>query len=152
MDRYLDKSMPIEKAVPAASKNIRSTLTVYPLSTADAPPATEFINVSGKDMHVILPNDYSAFEKLYVLIQTELESYLGPEARGMMAAIGIEKGKPFAPDARMKKILTDASAIGNGAARAISYFPRNPGNLTYKDSDAWVPAPSATDVKARFER
>ena len=48
----------------------------------------------------------------------------------MMAAIGIEKGKPFNPDARMKKILTDAAAIGNAAARAISYFPRDPGNLT----------------------
>lgn len=140
MRGYLDKSMPIAKAVPAASKNIRSTLKVYPLSTADAPPATEFINVSGKDMQVILPNDYSAFEKLHGLMQTEPESYLGPEARGMMAAIGIEKGKPFAPDARMKKILTDAAAIANGAARAISYFPRDPGNLTYKDGDAWVTA------------
>ena len=37
MRGYLDKSMPIEKAVPAASKNIRSTLKVYPLSAADTP-------------------------------------------------------------------------------------------------------------------
>ena len=80
MRGYLDKSMPIEKAVPAASKNIRSTLKVYPLSTAKNPPATEFINVTGKDMHVILPNDYSAFEKLHALIQGEPDSYLGPEA------------------------------------------------------------------------
>ena len=33
------------------------------------------------------------------------------------ASIGIQKGKPFAPDARMKKILTDAVAIGNATAR-----------------------------------
>ena len=83
----------------------------------------EFINVSGRSMNTILPNDYSFFENLHALIQTEPDDYLGPEAKGMMAAIGIEKGKPFNPDARMKRILTDAAAIGNAAARAISYFP-----------------------------
>ena len=95
---------------------------------------------------MVLPNDYSAFEKLHALIQTEPEDYLGPEAKGMMAAIGIEKGKPFNPDARMKKILTDAADIANGAARAISYFPRDPGNLTFKDSEAWVTAYADKDT------
>ena len=102
--------------------------------------------MSGKDMHMIVPNDYSAFEKLHALIQTEPDDYLGPEAKGMMAAVGIEKGKPFNPDARMKKILTDAAAIGNGAARSISYFPRDPGNLTFKDSKAWVTAYADKDT------
>jgi len=146
MRGYLDKSVPLAEAIPAASKNIRTTLKVYPLSTKDNPPATEFINVSGKKMEVILPNDYSAFEKLHALIQGEPDDYLGPEAKGMMAAIGIEKGKPFEPDARMKKILTDAAAIANGAARAISYFPRDPGNLTFKDSEAWVTAYADKDT------
>ena len=64
----------------------------------------------------------------------------------MMAAIGIEKGKPFEPDARMKKILTDAAAIGNAAARAISYFPREPGNLIYGEDSAWVMAYANKDT------
>jgi hypothetical protein len=64
----------------------------------------------------------------------------------MMAAIGIEKGKPFNPDARMKRILNDAMTIANGAARAISYFPRDPGNLTFKDSEAWVTAYADKDT------
>ena len=146
MRGYLDKTLPKEQAIPSASKNIRSTLKVYPLSTANNPPAMEFINVTGKDMHMIVPNDYSAFEKLHALIQGEPDDYLGKEAKGMMAAIGIEKGKPFNPDDRMKKILTDAAAIGNGAARAISYFPRDPGNLTFKDSKAWVTAYADKDT------
>ncbi|MGB5514260.1 MAG: DUF1254 domain-containing protein, partial [Thermoanaerobaculia bacterium] len=37
MRGYLDKSLPIEKAIPAASKNIRDTLKVYPLSTVQNP-------------------------------------------------------------------------------------------------------------------
>ena len=140
MRGYLDKKLPLDKAIPAASANIRNTLKVYPLSRKDRQPKMEFINVSGKKMNTILPNDYTFFEKLHDLIQGEPDDYLGPEAKGMMAAIGIEKGKPFKPDARMKKILTDAAAIGNVAARAISFFPREPGNLIYGEDSAWMMA------------
>ena len=143
---YLDKSLPLDKAIPAASANIRDNMRIYPLSQADNPPATEFINVSGKKMNTILPNDASFFEKLHKLIQQEPDDYLGPEAKGMMAAIGIEKGKPFKPDARMKKILADAAAIGNAAARTISYFPRETGNMLYGENSAWVMAYADKDT------
>ena len=146
MRGYLDKSMPIKKAIPAASANIRNTLKVYPLASKNNPPAMKFVNLSGTAINGVLPNDFTAYEKLHALIQTEPDDYLGPEAKGMMAAIGIEKGKPFNPDARMKKILNDAMAIANGAARAISYFPRDPGNLTFKDSEAWVTAYADKDT------
>ncbi len=136
----------LDKGVEAASQNIRNTLKVYPLAKASDPPAMEFINVSGKKMNTVVPNDYSFFEKLHTLIQGEPEDYLGPEAKGMMASIGIEKGKPFEPDDRMKKILTDAAAIGNAAARSISYFPRDPGNLTYGQNSAWVTAYADKDT------
>jgi hypothetical protein len=32
----------------------------------------------------------------------------------------IEKGKPFAPDTRMKGILTEAATVGNATARALT--------------------------------
>ncbi len=137
---YLDKKLPLDQAIPKASANIRDNLKVYPLSTKNNPPKTKFTNISGKNINTILPNDYSAFEILHDLIQGEPDDYLGPEAKGMMAAIGIEKGKPFKPDARMKKILTDAAAIANAAARSVSYFPRNPGNLTYGEDSSWMVA------------
>jgi hypothetical protein len=143
---YLDKTLPLDEAIPAASANIRDTMKIYPLSTKDNPPATEFINVSGKEMNTIVPNDFSFFEKLHDLIQGEPDDYLGPEAKGMMAAIGIVKGQPFAPDDRMKEILTDAAAIGNTAARAISYFPRDPGNNLYGEDSAWIMAYANKDT------
>jgi len=128
----------LDKGIEAASENIRNNLKVYPLAKASNPPAMEFINVSGKEVNTVLPNDVSAFEKLDTLIQQEPEDYLGPEAKGLMAAIGIVKGQPFNPDARMKAILTDAAAIGNAAARAISYSPREPGQFIYDKTSAWV--------------
>jgi hypothetical protein len=39
--------------------------------------------------------------------------------------IGIEKGKPFASDERMKKILTDAANIGAVNARTLGYKIRD---------------------------
>lgn len=136
----------LDKGIEAASQNIRNNLKVYPLAKASSPPKMGFTNVSGKTMKMVLPNDYSAYEKLHALIQGEPEDYLGPEAKGMMAAIGIEKGKPFNPDARMEKVLTDAVAIGNAAARSISYFPRDPGNYTYGPDSAWVMAYADKDT------
>ncbi len=136
----------LDNGIKAASENIRNNLKVYPLASKTNPPKMEFVNVSGKSMEVVVPNDFSLFEGLHELIQTEPDSYLGPEAKGMMAAIGIEKGKPFAPDARMKNILVDAAAIANAAARAISYYPRDPGNMTYGPDSAWVTAYADKDT------
>lgn len=136
----------LDKGIKAASENIRNNLKVYPLAMRENPPKMEFINVSGKKVNTVVPNDDSFFEKLHTLIQQEPDDFLGPEARGMMAAIGIEKGKPFSPDTRMKKILIDAAAIGNTAARAISYFPRDPGNMTYGEDSAWVMAYADKDT------
>ncbi len=147
---YLDKKLPLDKAIRTASANIRDKMKVYPLVQANNPPKTEFINVSGKNFNTVLPNDVSFFTKLHDLIQREPDDFLGPEAKGMMAAIGIEKGKPFAPDARMKKILKDAASIGNAAARTISFFPRYPGNMIYGNKSAWMMA--YADKDTTFEK
>jgi hypothetical protein len=56
-----------------------------------------------------------------------------PELMGPLAAIGIIKGKPFAPDARMKKILTDAVALANATSRTLTMKPRDPNWYYYPD-------------------
>ena len=129
----------LTNGIKAASDNIRDHLKVYPLSKADNPPAMEFVNVSGNNLNTVVPNDDTYFEKLNELIQGEAVGFLDPERAGRMAAIGIVKGQPFKPDERMKKILADAAAIGNAAARAITFYPRYLGQRTYQDSTAdWL--------------
>lgn len=49
---------------------------------------------------------------------------------------GIEHGKPFAPDARMKKVLTEAAAAGDATARALTYRMREKEAFCYEGS-AW---------------
>ena len=48
------------------------------------------------------------------------------------------KGKPFAPDARMKKILTDAAALGNATSRSLLLNPRGAEGFSYYPGSAWT--------------
>ncbi len=54
-------------------------------------------------------------------IQAEPARFHNPELAGQLAAIGIVKGKEFKPDERMKKILTDAAAVGNATGRVLNW-------------------------------
>jgi hypothetical protein len=109
---------------------------VYPLSKAGNPPKMEFINGSKKPVNTIHANDHSFYAELNEVIQREPVDFIDPELRGLAASIGIIKGKKFAPDARMKKILTDAVAVGNATARALTFRNRDPRTPIYEKS-AW---------------
>ena len=84
-------------------------------------PETKFVEGSGKAFNTIPPNDYSFFETIDANVQDEPAGSYDVELAGQLAAIGIVKGKPFKPDARMKKILADAAAVGNAAGRVLNW-------------------------------
>ena len=92
---------------------------------------------SGKVMNTIPPNDFSYYEMLNDVVQQEPATALDPELMGPLAAIGIIKGKPFAPDARMKKILTEELAVANATSRILLMNPRDPSWFYYPGS-AWM--------------
>jgi len=119
----------IARGLDVAKKNVVDNLRVYPLARKDSPPEMEFISGSGKAFNTIHANDYTFYEHLNEVIQKEPLDMLDAETRGLFASIGMAKGKPFEPDARMKKILTDAVAIANAAARSIVWYPRIDGTM-----------------------
>ena len=93
------------------------------------PPAV-FHEGTGKAFSTIPPSDFSYYEVLNEIVQQEPATSLGEELMGPVAAIGIVKGKPFAPDARMKKILTEAAALGNATSRSLFMTPREADAVT----------------------
>ena len=117
--------------------SVKKNLRVYPLSQAANPAGMKFVNISGKAFNTIGPGDYSSFELLNRIIQDEPSDALDPDTLGLFASIGIEKGKPFAPDARMKKILMDAAAVGDATSRSLTYETRIKDAYFYPNS-AWV--------------
>jgi hypothetical protein len=119
---------------------IKKTLKIYPytpggvgtsIATAlegkvrlernPAIPETKFVEGGGKAFNTIPPSDYGFFEMINENVQQEPATSYDVELAGQLAAIGIVKGKPFKPDARMKKILTDAAAVGNAAGRVLNW-------------------------------
>jgi hypothetical protein len=99
-------------------------------------PPTKFIEGSGKAFNTIPPGDYGFFEMINENVQQEPAASYDVELAGQLAAIGIVKGKPFNPDARMKKILTDAAAVGNATGRVLNwrYAVAHPDWSYYPDS------------------
>ena len=114
-----------------AVANIKSGLKVYRLSEARNPPQMKFVNMSGRVMNTVHANNFKFFEEVNQIIQEEPAGAYGPDMTGLFMAIGMEKGKPFAPDARMKRILTDSVAVGNATARAIDFRNRSQEALIY---------------------
>ena len=59
------------------------------------------------------------------VVQEEPAAAWDTESLGMLASIGIEKGKAFKPDARMTKILKEAALVGTATQRSIIWRNRN---------------------------
>jgi hypothetical protein len=101
------------------------------------PPPTVFHEGTGKAFSTIPPSDFSYYEVLNEIVQKEPATALDAELMGPLAAIGIVKGKPFAPDPRMKKILTEAAALGNATSRSLFMNPREAEGWAYYPGSAW---------------
>lgn len=115
----------------------RKFTKIYPLADAGKPvPALNFIDMSGKPFNTVAPADYSFWELLNQVVQEEPSASLDQIRLGYFQSIGIEKGKPFAPDARLTKILVEAAAVGDATARAIAFHTREKASYLYPDS-AW---------------
>jgi len=120
-------------------ESVRKHLKVYHLSDAANPPEIKFVNASGVPANFVAPGDYQFWSLLNRAIQEEPSEGSDPTTLGLFASIGILKGKPFDPDARMKKILTDAANIGAVTARTIAFKMREQDAYFYPDSSWRLP-------------
>ncbi len=137
--------------VKAAASLVTDNVKVYPLSKFADKPEMKWVSGSGKAFNTIHPNNSKFYYHLDEVIQYEPLEMLDAEVRGLFASIGIEKGKEFAPDERMKKIMADGVAIANAAARSIVWYPRYDKNMKgvqiYPDTDSsWLMAYTGRNV------
>jgi len=115
---------------------VKRVMKIYPLAQAGNPPALNFVDMSGKPFNMVAPADYRFWELLNRVVQDEPTDELDATTLGFWASIGIQKGKPFAPDERMKKILTEAAAVGDATGRALAYRTRETASYYY-DNRNW---------------
>jgi hypothetical protein len=89
------------------------------------PPATGYVEVAGRPWQSAQPNDLRYWELLAELYANEPVAPRDRTMFGMLKPLGIEPGKPFAPDARAAKILADAAQVGDLMARTSAYAKRD---------------------------
>ena len=136
----IKKSLKIYPYTPGGfGTSIATALEGKVMLAANPPvPETKFVEGSGKSFNTIPPNDFSFFEMVNEVVQLEPATSFNPELLGQLAAIGIVKGKPFNPDARMRKILTDAAAVGNAAGRALNWRGAEYPGWSYYPGSMWA--------------
>jgi hypothetical protein len=128
--------------VKGAVDHVTQNTNMHPLhatTESGEAPKVDFVNTSGLQFNTISANDFSFFEELNQVVQAEPADWVDPDTVGLFASIGIVKGQPFAPDDRMKAILTEAVAVGNATARTLLFEPRNPEVYFYPDRKWMTP-------------
>jgi hypothetical protein len=93
----------VAKAVTYAKR-----VKLYPLSQAAAPPPTTFVDASDVVFDSTIPYDLRFFQALNRIVQAEPWLERDKVMIDPLKTIGIERGKPFNPDASTKDILDAA--------------------------------------------
>ena len=84
-------------------------IKLYPLSQAANPPPTTFVDAIDVVYDSTIPFDLRFFQSLDRVVQTEPWLARDRLMIDMLKSIGIEKGKPFNPDAKTQDILKSAA-------------------------------------------
>ena len=108
-----------------------------------------FPDGSGKRINMMYPTDITFFTKLKKFVDYEPYKAISPEIRGILASIGIIKGKPFTPTDEQKKLLEKAVVTtpkmilaerkaGRSDKRDVYYKDRQWGRIWAAATSEWM--------------
>ena len=103
----------------AAVANVKQ-VKVYPLSEKNPKP-NKIISMSGKAANTLPPMGMKFWELLSAFVNNNPVQERDLFYMGMLKPLGIEKGKPFKPDARQRAILEEAARIGDAMGRVVLF-------------------------------
>jgi hypothetical protein len=129
------RALPPEGDLKAAMNGLRA-VKIYPLASAANPKPTEAVDVTERSVDASClrwEDNIQYWQKLHEIIDAEplVEKFL--PMYGELAALGIEKGRPFAPDARMRGLLERAARAGRDQMLVSSFSSARPDRLAWKD-------------------
>jgi hypothetical protein len=108
---------------------------IYPLGKQDSAKPMQFPNASAVPANMLYPSDGTAFDVIARFIEHEYVDPTDMEMRGVLAALGIEKGKPFVPDQHLRGLLDKGAKTAFRIGHTDVYQPLAivPDALWYKD-------------------
>ena len=116
---------------------------VYPLSASAEPAETTFLDANGVLFDATIPYDARFFDALNSVVQAEPWLTRDKAMIDTLKTIGIEKGRPFAPDDKTRRIFNLAAHEAHSLLvnrLETSYFPP-----PYFDGGHWH-VPAAAEV------
>ena len=113
---------------------------IYPLNGQATAKPMQYPNASGVPANMLPASDGIAFDQLKQLVDSEGANLASSDGFGMLASIGIIKGKPFNPDAKTKAILDRAAKTAYKMSRVIGFEDKTSGlDLhVYPDRTCWL--------------
>jgi hypothetical protein len=109
---------------PAKAMALMAAIRIYPYSQRDNPPQSVHIRPDGRPWSGTQPRGLAYWEGLCKILAEEPVHERDRMIMGMLQPLGIEKGKPFSPNARQKQTLIEAVRVGEVMARTIGYEKR----------------------------
>ncbi|MGY5332253.1 DUF1254 domain-containing protein [Pseudomonas protegens] len=108
---------------------------IYPLGKKDEALPMQFPDATGAPINMLFPEDGRYFDMLSRFIDAEAVDPADMDMRGFLHTLGIEKGKPFAPDAQRRKLLDEAARTAFKMSKVVTshLLLKEPGGLYYKD-------------------
>ncbi len=94
---------------------------IYPLKGRDTARPMQFPDASGVPVNMLPISDGTAFDELKKLVDSEGSALADSDALGMLASIGLAKGRPFTPDAKTRAILDHAAKTAYKMSRVIGF-------------------------------
>jgi hypothetical protein len=131
---YFIRGIVIKGDVKGAADMIAKS-RIYPYSDRDNPKPNKVRRASGKYINTIEPDGLAYWERLSEVINNNPVAERDRFFMAMLKPLGIEKGKPFAPDARQKRILEEGARLGHAMSQNISFASRLAASPAYKH---WV--------------
>ncbi len=126
---YLGRAF-VKEGNTTAAANTLKLVKIYPLSKSGNPPATKIVDGS-LPINTIAPRGFEYWQRLAEIINNEPVQERDRFFIAMLKPLGIEKGKPFNPNERQKRILTQAADFGFRMAQTISMAPRTDSIIAY---------------------
>jgi hypothetical protein len=154
------RALPVGGDVQKAMDALRG-VKIYPLNEANAKPATIVDTTERKmDSSSLRWEDNIKFWEVLAKILDEeplVPNFL--PMYGLLSELGVEKGKPFSPDARMKSILERAAKAGRDQMLVSAFDSARTDKLNWPDRKwEWVglvpgsaqfETPAGLDLEAR---
>lgn len=106
------RCIPLEDATFAEAAEYSKRINAYPLSETHEPPSGRYVDMAGRHLPTLPVYDLGFFNHLAKLVNEEPLLERDKVMGGMLASIGIEKGKPFVPEGTVKEALEQAAKDG----------------------------------------